>query len=195
LAYNPELDLVAEPEMTTADFRGQCAELAREKRDEETEALKAKYEKKIDAIRKKLEREERELAEDQAELSARKMEEVATHAENVLGLFTGSRSSRRISTSMTKRRMTAKAKADVEESEDAIESFKAELVDLENEVAEELQELTEKWAEAATQIEEFKLNPLKKNIFVEAFGLAWMPYWRILINERPLEVPAFSPEG
>ncbi|MGD8604261.1 MAG: DUF87 domain-containing protein [Anaerolineales bacterium] len=195
LAFNPELDLVAEPGMSTAEFRSQCAEAAREKREEEADALKTKYEKKIDSIRKKLEREERELAEDQAELSSRKMEEMATHAENVLGLFTGSRSTRRISTSMTKRRMTAKAKADVEESEDAIEAFKAELADLEAEAAEELQELNDKWAEAATQIEDFKLNPLKKNIFVEAFGLAWMPYWRLLINERPLEVPAFSAEG
>jgi hypothetical protein len=123
------------------------------------------------------------------------MEEMATHAENVLGLFTGSRSTRRISTSMTKRRMTAKAKADVEESEDTIEAFKDDLAELEAETAEELEELNEKWAEAATTIEEFKLNPLKKNIFVEAFGLAWMPYWRLLINERPLEVPAFSTEG
>jgi hypothetical protein len=195
LAYNPELDLVAEPNTSTAEFRKQCAEAAREKRAEEAEKLKAKYEKKIDSIRKKLEREERELAEDQAELSSRKMEEMATHAENVLGLFTGSRSTRRISTSMTKRRMTAKAKADVEESEDTIEAFKDDLAELEAETAEELEELNEKWAEAATTIEEFKLNPLKKNIFVEAFGLAWMPYWRLLINERPLEVPAFSTEG
>jgi hypothetical protein len=194
LAYNPELDLVAQPGASTAEFRSQCADAAREKREQEAEKLKAKYEKKIESIRKKLEREERELAEDQAELSSRKMEEMATHAENVLGLFTGSRSTRRISTSMTKRRMTSKAKADVEESEDAIEAFKADLAELEAETAEELEELNEKWAEAATQIEEFKLNPLKKNIFVEAFGLAWMPYWRLLINERPLEVPAFSYE-
>jgi hypothetical protein len=83
----------------------------------------------------------------------------------------------------------------VEESEEAIEAFKTDLADLENEAAEELNELSEKWAEAATQIEEFKLNPLKKNIFVEAFGLAWMPYWRVMINDRPLEVPAFSTEG
>ena len=61
------------------------------------------------------------------------MEEMGTHAENIIGLFGGRRSSRRLSSSLSKRRMTEKAKADVEESHDVIAELKKEIASLEKE--------------------------------------------------------------
>ena len=194
LASNPALKLVAKPGVTTAEFREQCAEAAQAARDEETEILRDKYEKKIKAIQTRLTKEERELAEDEAEHQSRKMEEIATLGENLLGLIGGSRSRRRISTSVTKRRMTSKAKADVEESLDVIEEYKQELTELEAELSEELDELADRWGEAAAAVEEITITAYKKDILIEHFGVAWYPYWQLEEDEKTFEVPGFTNE-
>jgi len=179
LFWNPELKLASQPGVSKEEFAQEVARAAQEARDDEAKELRRKYEKKIDALKAKLSREERELAEDQAEHSARKMEEMATHAENVLSLFGGSRSRRRISGSLTKRRMSARAKADVEESIQAIADFQRQLEDLEDELAEELDELDDQWIESASEIVELVKTPKKKDIYIDLFGLAWFPHWQV----------------
>jgi hypothetical protein len=190
--FNPTLKLTAEPGTTRAAFRTQCSEAAREKRDEEIEKLRKKYETKITSIERKLLKEEQELSEDEGELASRRLEEAATLAENVIGLLGGSRSSRRISTSMTKRRMTKKAKADIEESVQLIESYKKELTELEAEVKEAAAEVEQKWVEAAAEIEEKSFSPYKKNIFVDLFGVSWLPVWQAESEDKTIELPGWE---
>jgi hypothetical protein len=120
------------------------------------------------------------------------MEEMATHAENLLGLFGGSRSRRRVSTSLRKRRMTEHAKADIDESHQAIESYGKELGELEVDLTEKLEEIEEKWAGAATEIEEAVYTPYKKNIFIDQFGVAWFPTWQAEDGEERFELPGFK---
>jgi hypothetical protein len=144
------------------------------------------------AIQKKVDREERELNEDESEHSARKMEEMATHFENVLGILGGSKSKRRISTSMTKRRMTSKAKADIEESKEAIEEFTKELEVLEDEMEETIDEIEERWAEVASEVEESVFTPFKKDVLIEYFGVAWVPYWQFEAEGESFELVGFG---
>ncbi|MFN2274041.1 MAG: helicase HerA domain-containing protein, partial [Anaerolineales bacterium] len=176
LLSNSALELIASPEMTKAGFHQQLSEAASKARDAEVESLREKYETKIDRIQDRLTKEERELAEDESELSARKMEELATHAENILGLFGGSRSRRRVSSSLTKRRMTSKAKADVEESHAVIEDLQKELAEMEAELRTEIEQIHARWAEVAEQVEETVVTPYKKDIRMELFGVAWKPF-------------------
>ncbi|NIM93231.1 MAG: hypothetical protein GTO18_05915 [Anaerolineales bacterium] len=190
LFSNPELKLVAQSGTSESEFHAQCVEAARDARDEEIDKVQDKYLTKMKAVQKRIAREERELDEDQEEHSARKMEEMATHFENVVGLFGGSRSRRRISTSMTKRRMTSKAKADIEESVESIEVLKKEFMDLEAEMAEEIDEIEDRWEEAAEDIQEESFKPYKKNILMDAFGIAWIPFWQLSVDDESLELPA-----
>jgi hypothetical protein len=190
LLSNPELEIVATPGMPESEFQTQCTLAAREARDEAAEELQQKYAKKMERIRDKITREERELSEDQAELSARKMEEMATHAENVLSLFTGSRR-RRVTTSLTKRRMTQKAKSDVQESQEIIEDLRRDLQELEDEVAEELDALDDHWESVAEGIETKVVTPYKKYIKLDIFGVAWHPYWRLESERGAIEAPAY----
>jgi hypothetical protein len=192
LLSNRSLKLVAKPGATDEAFQAICAEAAKKEREADTEKLRKKYETKIKRVEDKLVREERELSEDQAELSARKMEEMATHAENVLGLFTGSRSRRRVSSSLTKRRLTSKAKADVEESLDQIEAFKQELAEMEDELAQELESIEAHWAEIAADIEETTITPFKKDIRLDLFGVAWYPHWLLQSDDEILELPGYG---
>jgi hypothetical protein len=192
LPSNTTLKLVAAPGSSEEEFRAQCTEAARKARDADATKVKQQFEKKIKAIQKKLSKEERELAQDQAELSARKMEEMATHAENVFGLFSGSRSRRRVSSSLTKRRLTAQAKADVEESVDAIAAFQQELEAMELQMAEALDDVNEQWEDVADEIEEITLKPLKKDVRLDLFAVAWLPHWQLEADGESIELPAYG---
>ena len=152
--------------------------------------VEASYEKKLDTIEDRLRREERELRQDEAELSQRKMEEMGTHAENVLSLF--SKRSRRLTTSLSKRRMTEQAKADVEESEEAIEDYKQQIADLEQELKRAIEEVQSKWADIADDMAEISVRPYKKDILVDLFGVAWFPYHVVEADGRTVELPGFG---
>ena len=187
---NEELKVYAGPDVSAAEFREMCAEAAREARDDEIKKVGASFEKKIDALEKKLAREERELDEDRSELSQRKMEEWGTHAENVLSLFGGRR--RRMTTSLSKRRMTEKARSDVEESEETIEEFKQDILELEAEAKETVEEINDYWGEIANEVSDIKVTPFKKDIMVDLFGVAWFPYHVVEVEGRMIELPGYG---
>lgn len=188
---NEALKLYAGPDTSVAEFRQLAAEHARRGRDEEAAKVADKFDKKIEALQVKLAREERELAEDQEELSQRKMEEWGTHAENIFGLFGGRKSGRRISTSLSKRRMTAKAKAEVEESLDQIKEYREQIAALEREKAQALEEVSKRWGDLANQISEITVAPQKKDVLIDLFGVAWMPVYQARLGDEQIELPAF----
>ncbi|MBK8985456.1 MAG: DUF87 domain-containing protein [Chloroflexi bacterium] len=188
---NETLKVYAGPEVSEAQFARLCVDAADALLDAELDKVEAIYEKKAEAIKVKLAREERELREDEAELSQRKQEEMATHAETFMSLF--SRRKRSVSTSLTKRRMTEKAKAEVEESVEAIQSFNKEIDSLTKEMGAALDDVKRKWANVAANVSEIKVTPLKKDVVPELFGVAWMPYHLLQTADGGLlELPGFK---
>jgi hypothetical protein len=147
---NEALKLYSGPQVTSAEFLSQCSKAAREGRDAEARKVMAAYDNKLEALKDKQAREQRELDSDQSELSQRKMEEGGTHLANVASLL-GFGRKRSMTSSLTKRRLTAKAKADVEESEELIEDLQQQIDDLEKEKAEALEEVNQRWSELATR--------------------------------------------
>ena len=186
---NEELEVFAGPQISQGEFRKMCADAARQALEEEREDLEEKFDRKLDTIKERLLREERELEEDQAEFSQRRLEELGTHAENLLSLLAGRR--RRMTTSLTKRRMTSKAKADIKESLDVIDQYKEEIEELEAERAQMLEEVEEKWHQVLEDTSEIPVTPYKKYIQVELFGVAWMPVYRGESGGRRLELSAY----
>jgi len=189
---NEALKVYAGPDVSAAEFRTMCSQTAQDGRDAELRKTEAAYDKKIDALQTKLDRENRELAMDENKYSQRKMEELGTHAENIFGLFTGKRSSRRVSSSLSKRRMTSQSKAEVEESLETIADLKKQITALEKEKEQALKEVEEQWGTLAAQITEIKVKPLKKDVAADLFGVAWMPYHRVKAGEEVIELPGFS---
>ncbi len=188
---NEPLKVYAGPNLTQADFRTLCTDAARAGRDAETAKIAAAHDRKLDQLKLKLERETRELEQDETELSQRKMEEMGTHAENIFGFLTGSKR-RTVSTSLSKRRLTEKAKSDVEESADEITSLKRQIEAAEQEKATALEDINRRWADLANDITEIPVQPFKKDIRVELFGLAWYPYWLVETEGQVIELPGFG---
>ncbi|NUM45377.1 MAG: DUF87 domain-containing protein [Anaerolineales bacterium] len=188
---NEALKVYAGPNVSPAEFRTLCSNAARAGRDAELAKISQTHARKIEQLKLKLARETRELESDKSELSQRKMEEMGTHAENVFGFLTGSKR-RNISTSLSKRRMTEKAKADVEESEAELESLEQQLASAEQEKATALEDLNQRWADLVTNFTEIPVQPFKKDIRVELFGLAWYPYWLVETGGQVIELPGFG---
>ena len=191
---NETLKVYAGPDVSQAEFMKACAETARDARDTEIEQTTAQIDRKIKSLEDRKAREERELREDETELSQRRMEELGTHAENVMGLFGGRKSSRRLSSSLTKRRMTQQAKADVEESEDAIAQYEQDIQALKQERQAAIDEISDRWGDAVNHTSEVTVTPKKTDIFVDLFGVAWMPYYLVESGDGTVELPAFGQE-
>ncbi len=187
---NEELEIYAGPQVSQAEFRKLCSETAREKREAELKKVADKFDGKIDTVLERMKREQRELEEDRSELSQRKMEEYGTHAETVLSLFGRRRKS--LSRSLSKRRMTEKAEADVKESLQAIEEYERQVKELQAEQEEALKEVNERWEEIASQMTEIVVTPYKKDIQVELYGVAWLPYYLAQIGGQILELEGYS---
>ena len=187
---NEALKVYAGPDVSAEKFTQQCQKAAAAKAEVEADKVEARFEKKMDSLETKLAREERELRQDEADYKQRKMEEAATHAETLFSLFSKRR--RSVSSSMTKRRMTAKARDDVQESEEEIERLKKDIDEMEADMQAALDELEEKWNEIAADITEIPVTPFKKDVNVALFGVAWMPYHLVKDGERVDEFPGFE---
>ncbi len=186
---NESLKVYAGPNIAADEFERLCAEAAQVKADVELDRIEARYERKIEAIEKKLSREEVELREDESELSHRKKEELSAHAGTFFRMFSKRRS---LSPSLAKRRMTEKAKLDVEESVEAIADFRAELAEMAEEMERDLEDVQQKWGDVAADVSEFGVTPYKKDIAIALFGVAWLPHYLVQKDGVFTELPAFA---
>jgi hypothetical protein len=187
---NSALGVFATPDVSQAEFMGACAEAARQARDADLAKATATIDRQIVALKEKLAKEERELQQDQTELEERKREELVSGAETMFSLL-GGRRSRRISAAMSKHRMTAQSKADVDESVDVIAEYKQQLAQLEQARQQALDEAGSKWGEVVNDVTELPILPKKTDVYVNLFGVAWMPYYQVKTAEQAVEIPAF----
>jgi hypothetical protein len=188
---NQALKVFAGPDISQADFMKACAEAAREARDTEFGKASATLDRRIKALEDKLAREERELQQDQTELNQRKTEEFGNLAEmgaSIIGI--GRKKS--LTSQLTKRRLTEQAKGNVEESVQSIEQYKKDLADLLQQREQMAQEITDRWGQAVNDISEVNVTPKKADIYVDMFGVAWLPFYLIQYDSQTAELPAFG---
>lgn len=186
---NEELKVYAGPEVSEADFLQMCRTAAAERASAEIDKLKSDHDKKADALNDKLSRAQRALAEDEAKYQQRKREEGVKFVENIIGLFGKGRGS--LSTSMSKRRMTANAKMELESSQAEIEELQQQIADLKDGLATATAAAQARWTDVAGQVGAVPLTPYKKDIAVTLFGVAWFPYHVVRSGARTVELPAY----
>ena len=90
--------------------------------------------------------------------------------------------------------MTEQAKSDVEESITAIDQFKQQIAELEKRREEVVVEINNRWGNVVNESTEVIVTPKKTDVFVNLFGLAWMPHYIIRMDTEIVELPAFGPE-
>jgi len=181
LTVHPGSGLFRRSVESEREFSIRLQQVVREKRDQEVDALEKKFAPQFERIREKIRREERELAQDEAEHKSRKASELVGLGESVLGFFLGRKSTRGIGSAITRRRMTSNAKADIEESHETI----AELKNEEETVGADLQalvrEISAKWERPEADLTSEELAPRRGDVTVNFVGLGWLPFWRLTI--------------
>ncbi len=190
---NIKLKVFVGPDVSQAEFMKACAEAARDARDSEIEKKTTAIEKKIKTLEDKLGREERELREDQADLQNRNIESGANLLELGAGLF-GVGRKKSVTTQFTKHRLAQNAKAEVEESEEAVAQYKKDLNDLLRERDEMTAEINDRWGSLVNEISEVSIKPKKTDIYVNIFGVAWKPFYIVQAGSETIELPAFGAE-
>jgi hypothetical protein len=191
LMYNPDLDLYSTPDMSRRDFMVQAQGLARERRDDEIDKTAARYDKVFDALEAKLRKAARGKESDQRQADALRGEELATMGEAALSLLRG-RTTYTVSRVSRSRRYKEQARDNVYEAEQQIAELDAQLGDAQAAMENELQAVNDKWAQIAAQVQDYRLNPLKKDIYLGVFGIGWKPYWMVLASNQPVLIPAWG---
>jgi Helicase HerA, central domain len=191
LRANEALKVYAGPDTSEGEFRTQCSDTARKASETEAKKVAASFDSKLRTLQTRLEREQRELDQDKEDLSNRKLEEAGTGLANVAGLL-GFGRKRSLTTSLTKRRMTSQAKSDVQESVEAIKDLEKQIADIEVGKMAAVQAVNDKWGEVVSDVIEIPITAQKKDVLLDFFGVAWMPYHLVKIGEIQEELPGFA---
>ena len=97
-----------------------------------------------------------------------------------------------LTSQIAKNRLSQQARADVDESHDAIHLYEQHIRELESKRAELLQAANERWSTLANEVSEIPILPKKGNVYVQAFGVAWQPYYLVRTGDGLIELTAFG---
>jgi len=195
LRKHKKLNIFQRPNENVRDFTIRLQQAARERRDEEVDKLNDKHSKQIDRLRNKLRKLERELSSDEAEYEARKREEMLGIGGTVIGVLMGRRPTSAGTTISRRRRMSTKAKMDLEETKEDIDELKKDIDDLEKELKEATSEISARWENVDEEIIIETIKPRSTDIQLQLMALGWMPFWSIKYVEgttsRSAKIPAY----
>jgi hypothetical protein len=88
--------------------------------------------------------------------------------------------------------MTEQAKQDVDESITVLGQYDQELKQLEATRQQAAEEAGGKWDNVVGGITEIPVIPKKTDIYIQVFGVAWMPYYLIESRGGTMELPAYG---
>ncbi len=189
LKSNATLKVVATPEMTQADFHTRCTEAARDLMQADLEKVESAYATKISSLQRKIDAQELDLKAAEKAVSHRNLESLTTGGATLLGMLSGRK--RSLSSTMSKVRMASAAKDKREAEEQDLAALNDQMKELLQLKEEALKDVNEKWADVTSKVTEVTINPTKSDLYLEIFGVGWLPYYQTENAGKTLEIPAF----
>jgi len=156
------------------DFRARLSVKGREERDAAIDKMRDRYASRIRTKTDQLQRAELALDKEKAEASSSTWQAGAKILGGLLGRLVGGRKSR--SSSVTTASRAMKQRRDVGIAEDKVGMVAEDLIELEDELAAEINELEEKFDASTTELENEAIKPYKKDIDIHSVSLIWLPY-------------------
>ncbi len=185
---NKQLAIIAGPEVSQAAFRDRCTQAARERSRLEEQAVVTRFSRKIDPLNERVKKAAQAAAQEEADYNERRADEAMAHAKTVLTLF----NKRSRTSSAARRRETQSARDQLDKAREKEADLRKQLEAAQAEQEAALADVRRRWAEIAASCEEIAVTPYKKDISVELFGVAWMPYHVVQAADQYLELPAYS---
>jgi hypothetical protein len=171
-----ELGEVSKPGESERDFRIRLAEAAREKRDEQVEALRKKYGAKTAQLQERLRRARQERERQAGQVQQQTLSTMVHAGGAVLGMLFGRR--RTFSTAGAAMRgvgRTFQERQDVSRTEETIETLEKQLAELNAQLEQEVNGLAERFDPQAAALDTVSLKPRKSDVEVRFLTLAWGP--------------------
>lgn len=173
----PQISLFGKAGESREAFVARATHALHEGRDEQLEALAAKWQPKIDRAKDKLERAKRKLAEISADGTTTMLTSGVEIGASVLGAVFGSR--RSVSAGVARAARTARTAAKRSANKDAaaaeVEACDTELARLEASVKAALDEIRVSWKLENLEIVEKRITAKKGDVRVERLELCWVP--------------------
>jgi hypothetical protein len=181
ISHNPQFGVFAALDEDPGAFEARLRQAAREQRDTQVDEVTEKLQDKLDKLEERRTRKAREVQEDETRVASSNQKDIADIALGVLGMLTGNR---RSSTGLTRIGRAAVRAAWTSAPETSLEKSRAELAEIDGQIAALQQEMQDQLAdvqtqfdEAAAKVESYAIAPLKKDIEVEVFALVWLPHY------------------
>jgi hypothetical protein len=175
--------LTSDPGQSEGDFRARLQLAAREKRDEMTNKIRAKYASKAATLQQQLLRAEQAVEREREQAQNRKMQTAISFGATLLGAFTG----RKILSTGTLGRATTAARdvsrtldeeGDIKRAVQTLETLKQRQADLEAQFQAEVDAIGAQTDPLTENLDTVTLRPRKSDIAVNSLGLVWMPHWK-----------------
>jgi len=171
-----EFKLLSKPGEDLSAFKAKIIELLRERKDEEVDNLRVKFEGKEEKLQKKYNRLLEKLEKEETDTKTVTTDSVLSLGSTLLGAFLGRTKVGNLSSSMTGLRRANrifKEKKDVNFVKNQIEELKKEIEKLEGELNEKIEEISEKLDIDNYEIETLSLWPRKTDISNIHVSLLW----------------------
>ena len=176
LAHQP-LKVYGRPGETPEAFALRCQAAADGKADEETAKLRTKYSTKLKSLQQQL-----ATAEDRADVletqaKGKRNDELVSAAGSILDGFLGGRRARgsMIGSASRRRSSTQAANARLDAQENKIQALQHDLADLEQQLVDEVQAITDKWNGVAMDITTVSVPLERSDVSVLHMALVWLP--------------------
>jgi hypothetical protein len=175
LLKNPGLSLFSTIGETREAFLARAAAAAEEEAAKEVEKITKDYRSKIEALQAKIKKQERAMTVREMEYGERKRDELISAGATVLGLVFGRKNLSGITRASSKRMMTVKSKARLEDSEAEIKELNLRVTELSQELEDEVSAISEKRKEEASVVEEVTISLEKNDILFSDLIILWIP--------------------
>ena len=176
LMRNEALKLYSRAGESEDDFLARCEEAAEDRADEDASKLRDRYAKRLDTARDRKADAERRVRELEVDVGQRKQQELVAGAGDLLSMFLGGRRRvRSLSGAASRRSTTRRTQERLRSAEEKLDDYDAAIQDLEDELAEELEEIWTEWKDRAQEIDTLEIGLEKTDITVEDLLLFWAP--------------------
>ncbi len=174
LFFSPLLEVYSNPGEKQDEFKVRITQTTREQRDAAIEELRTKTAKTMKSLQDKAEKAASKVDVQQAQSSGAKLSAAVEIGGSILGAIFGRKTSLVKASTINSASRAWKEGADVKAAQSELESLKADIAELEKQIADDTQRIRDQYDPATLAFEPFKLSPAKKNIQVTATGILWL---------------------
>jgi hypothetical protein len=173
---NADLKLYSRVGESREAFAARCKAAAEDEADAAIAKLKDRYETKIKRVKDQLLAAERRVRELETDVQGRRQGELLSGAGDLLSVFLGGRRrSGGLSRAARRRSETARTRERLQTAEQKMGDKYSELESIEDDLTEDVLEITDKWDAAAENFDTIEIGLEKTDITVDEVAVVWIP--------------------